>query len=466
MNLPRLAAPSGRRAQRGSVLIIVLWIAFGLVTLALYFANSMALELRAADHRVAGLQAEQAIQSAVRYAAQVVTNVSQPGLMPDRETYQCADVSVGDATFWFIGRDDQRRTVDEVAFGLVDEASKLNLNTATRVMLEQLPNMTSELAAAIIDWRDADSEVTDGGAEDETYQRLNPPYRAKNGPFDTVEELRLVQGITTEILYGEDANRNGALDPNENDGDYSPPFDDRNARLDPGLIEYLTVWSREDNRGRTNVNDQQSLAPLLLDRFGADRANEILARFGLSPGTNQPGGTLRPVGSLIEFFLVGELTQDEFAQIYADIATTNTVVNGLININTASETVLACVPGIGTERASAVVAYRQGNVNRLNTVAWLVEAIGNEAALQAGRFVTARATVFSADVAALGRHDRGYRRVWHVLDNTSGTPRVVYRRDLTHLGWALGRETRELLELNREERALDPLRGPNFTRTR
>ena len=38
--------------QRGSVLVIVMWIAFGLVSLALYFANSMNFELRASDNRV------------------------------------------------------------------------------------------------------------------------------------------------------------------------------------------------------------------------------------------------------------------------------------------------------------------------------------------------------------------------------------------------------------------------------
>jgi DNA uptake protein ComE-like DNA-binding protein len=41
-------------------------------------------------------------------------------------------------------------------------------------MLEFLPGMTPALAAAIVDWRDADSELTMNGAEDETYQRLNP----------------------------------------------------------------------------------------------------------------------------------------------------------------------------------------------------------------------------------------------------------------------------------------------------
>ena len=54
--------------------------------------------------------------------------------------------------------------LDEPWFGLVDEGSKLNLNTATAAMLEALPRMTPQLAAAIIDWRDTDSTVSDNGA--------------------------------------------------------------------------------------------------------------------------------------------------------------------------------------------------------------------------------------------------------------------------------------------------------------
>ena len=90
--------PLPPHSERGSELIIGLWIAFGLVTLALYFANSMGLELRAADNRVAGLEAEQAIAGAVRYASQVITNVTTPGSIPDVESYQRADVPVGQIT--------------------------------------------------------------------------------------------------------------------------------------------------------------------------------------------------------------------------------------------------------------------------------------------------------------------------------------------------------------------------------
>ena len=67
--------------QRGSVLVIVLWIAFGLVSLALYFANSMNFELRASDNRVSAMAADQAIEGAVRYLNYLLTS-------PDRQWLQ------------------------------------------------------------------------------------------------------------------------------------------------------------------------------------------------------------------------------------------------------------------------------------------------------------------------------------------------------------------------------------------
>src|SRR5262245_33750636 len=90
--------------RRGSVLIIVLWVAFGLVSVTLYFANSMSLELRAADNRLASLEAEQAIAGAVRYLSNVLVNVETPGAWPDPFSYHAEAVPVGRANFWLIGR--------------------------------------------------------------------------------------------------------------------------------------------------------------------------------------------------------------------------------------------------------------------------------------------------------------------------------------------------------------------------
>jgi len=57
-----------------------------------------------------------------------------------------------------------------------------------------------ELLDAIIDWIDADMEIRyPHGAEDETYTRRQPPYRAANRPFADVSELLLVDGVDREI---------------------------------------------------------------------------------------------------------------------------------------------------------------------------------------------------------------------------------------------------------------------------
>lgn len=463
--VPTLSRPGPRCAERGSVLIIVLWISFGLVSLALYFAHTMNFELRAADNRVAATLARQAIEGAARYASNVLVNLEEPGAIPDILTYRTEAVPVGDAAFWFLGRDPESSWSQEPWFGFVDEASKLNLNTATVTMLEQLPGMTPEFAAAIIDWRDSDSDLSDGGAEDETYQRLNPPYRCKNAPFESLEELRLVYGADLLLLYGEDANLNGLLDPNEDDGENSPPADNRDGRLDPGLFAYLTVYSREPNTapdGSTRINvsntNRTELASLLEEQFGTARANEILQAFGAPAGGGGGGGGGGPGGggtgaavtvrSVLEFYLVSGMTAAEFGQVEGYLTvSTNQFTEGLVNVNTASETVLACIPGIGPEFASTLVASRPTPTStEPPSLAWVADVLDRENALEAGPYLTARSYQFTVDVAALGQHGRGYQRVKYVFDTSGTAPRLRYRQDLTHLGWALGPGVRDELE--------------------
>ena len=131
---------------------------------------------------------------------------------------------------------------------------------STRERLMFLPYMTEEIADAILDWLDKDIEPREYGAEDETYMSLDTPYAAKNGKIESLDELLLVAGMTPELLYGEDTNRNGLLDPNENDGDKTLPIDNADGVLDLGWSAYFTVYSKEknlrsDGSERINVNN-------------------------------------------------------------------------------------------------------------------------------------------------------------------------------------------------------------------
>lgn len=450
MNLTPLH--KGRPLESGSVLILVLWISFGLVVLALYFAQSMSFELRAGDNRVAALEAEHTINGAARYVGYVLSRYGTNGTNPDPVLFSAEDVPVGTdevgaPAFWMIGRNDtSSQILDLPKFGLVDEASKLNLNATnlTADMLATLPGMTAEFAAAIIDWRDTNSTVTTNGAEDESYARLVPARRCKNSNFETVDELRLVYQSTMTLLYGEDLNLNGVLDRNENDGDMSLPPDNGDGRLNLGIFEYVTVYSRQPNTtstgtNRVNIGDRRALTTLLTEKISQQRATAIVSALG--PTNN-------PVRSVLEFYSRSGMSADEFSLVEGEItATSGAFVEGLVNVNTASEAVLACIPGIGVDLAPSLVSQRQSNSKRVNSVAWVKDLLSTAQIAQAGPYLTGQSFQFSADIAALGHHGRGYSRTRFVFDTTENVPKILFREDLSRLGWALGKQVRQDIRL-------------------
>ena len=64
------------------------------------------------------------------------------------------------------------------------------------------PNM---IINSLKDWMDSgDDEAITGlsGAESDYYEGLEPPYQCKNGPFDHLGEVALVQGVTPELFTG------------------------------------------------------------------------------------------------------------------------------------------------------------------------------------------------------------------------------------------------------------------------
>jgi type II secretory pathway component PulK len=477
---PHLHDRSGRAAEGGSVLVIVMLIAFGLIAMALYFANSMTMELRASDNRASGLAAEQAIEGGARYVTSMLTTYATNGAVPDPSEYLAEAVPVGDskvpeenAHFWLIGRDpDSTAPSSEPTFRLVDEASKLDLNASwltADMLATNLPGMTYDFAEAIMEWRD-----TNGGSSSLNYSQLG--YLPKQGPFETVGELRLVYGATMDELAGDDLNRNGVLDANEVD-------QNGNGQADPGAMEYFTVYSRQpnthsDGTALTNVNTQADLQALLEDRLGASRAGDIIRQlFGNGAGGTTPGGTGTQTGygsvnsnmgrqavgttsgggvaggvnsytNLLQFYLASGMTLDEFGQIYNDVtASTNAYAIGRVNINTAPAAVLACLPGLDADLAQQLVNYRESNPATLTSIAWIVDALGTGSqavtTLAEGDYITTQSYQFSADIAGVGPFGRGYRRVRFVFDLSDGTPKIIFRQDLSRLGWALGKQTRE-----------------------
>jgi type II secretory pathway component PulK len=452
MKLRRHNFQVDERAERGSVLIIVMWICLGLVAIALYFANSMSYELQASDNRVSGLAADQAIEGAARYVGYVLQNYATNGAVPATNYFVCAAVPVGDAKFWLIGRDTSGQNLTEPTFGLVDEGSKLNLNTVNTNVLSYLPNMTIDFANAVMDWRGTNGIVS------LDYASLG--YVPKYAPFETVDELRLVYGATVDLLAGDDLNRNGALDANEKSSGGS-------GDINYGLLEYSTVYTREpnfhsDGTSLTNVNtSSRQTIQSLLQADGVSSATAMAQSIYRSIHPN--AGGLNNYNGILDLAVrcrnLG-MSEADFAKIYNDVTTsTNTYFRGRINVNTAAADVLtALFMGLNVDEQTALAAaqtlitYRQQNQQNLGTVGWLIDALGNNSpvitALQRGDYVTTKSFQFTADIAAVGPFGRGYRRVKFIFDTSEGTPIILYRQDLSRLGWALGDKARQTLLAN------------------
>jgi len=448
------AAPDFRAGSRASVLVVVLWITAGLTALVLYFAASMGLELRASANRAADVAAGQAIEGAARYVGWALAQFATNGMMTTNSQFVCQALPIGESRVWILGRNPAAAEsgLNQLVFNLQDESGRLNLNRANSNALSMLPGMSTELAAAIVDWRSTNGTLELG------YSSLG--YEAKRSPFETVDELRWVQGITLDHLFGDDRNQNGILDPDERSltGSLSST---------PGLLDTTTVFSREPNFHAdgtllTNVNTQAQIQGLLESSFGTGRSREILTRLGFTQGGGPGGGggggrtaATPNFPSLLRFYLTSGLSQDDFERITPELCvTTNTYSYGRVNLNTANATVLTALfvgAGLAQEAAegaaSTLVQYREQNTTSLNSIAWMVTALGRDhqaVTTLAGRdLLTTKSFQYGADLVAVGPLGRGYRRVKFIFDISDGVPKILYRQDLSRLGWALGDRVRE-----------------------
>jgi general secretion pathway protein K len=97
---------------------------------------------------------------------------------------------------------------------ITDESGKVDINTVSDVVLKNLlinwgiqEDEVDIIVDSIMDWKDPDDLHRLHGAESDYYMSLPNPYKAKDANFDALEELLLVKGMTSEILYGNNEKR-------------------------------------------------------------------------------------------------------------------------------------------------------------------------------------------------------------------------------------------------------------------
>lgn len=382
-------------------------------------------------------------------------------------------------------------------YGVEDESTRLNLNTllnaeslipgSGRTLLMALPGMTEDVADAILDWIDSDEDPREFGCEIEHYSGLDPSYAPKNGPLATVEELLLVRGVTPELLFGADTNRNGQLDSHE-DPDSGPANSD-----DPGAFRgwsaYLTLHGQEwntnpDGNPRIYLNepDLNKLKEQLEAVFPPDWVTFIIAYRQAGPTTpsNQAeavtgalnmdykpktpiGQVLDLVGAQVRYTFAGDMESTLIASPFSDElgamnvympqlmdhVTVNPAgtIPGRININQASRTVLLGIPGMTPEIADQIILRRDvaptsDKPNRRHETWLLQEAVVTLEEMKTMMpFITAGGDVYRCQVVGYFQGGQAASRSEVIFDATYTLPRIVFWRDISHLGRGYALET-------------------------
>jgi len=375
---------------------------------------------------------------------------------------------------------------EAVRYGVTDEAGRIHLNVADAETLEALPNMTPELTDCLLDYIDGDEEPRENGAEQEAYD-----YGIKDGPLDTLEELLLVRGFHGGIVYGEDANRNGLLEANEDDGEDRSPVDDGDGQLNVGLYGVGTVFSSEpdvDSRGRPRVNVNSGSAALRRAGLSTETVefialylneqednpplkhpSELLAkRFQLRVDHDrrragqwvESGVGRDELTTVLDRLTVGlpapvpaEAAEGEEAPVRPSRRSGRSMsFTGLVNVNTAPAAVLAALPPIGPALAEAIVTKRRElldeahqwpdedgrpTMGALQTPAWLYTTgvvDDPETFKRIAPLLTARSYQFRVRCIGYGVPSGRFRILEAVLDLAEAEPRIVYLRDITPLG--------------------------------
>lgn len=455
--------------RRGVALVSVLWVLAILSVMGLGFAMTVRVHGELVDNRVLKAQA----QGLARTGMEMAFELYYAGQAEGR-TYNASN----DEWMAFSSEDIDHELADGTySIRVVDEAGKLNVNLAEQEHLYALIG-DEDVAAAIMDWRDGDDDSSLGGAESFYYEESDPPYRARNGRFRSIGELALVQGITSEMLWGPDEDQYRERRPEEIRGladlltviaiDSNHSSSTGNPRINlntaseqeieealSGVIAEGSIQSiidyRRQRTTRAQPQDGQTGAPPLQvpgelqpptggGGFGGGGPVGIRqfdpTQGGFDPtqgmeGPQQPGQAGEEEEAQQAFASTGELINvpslsDEDIQAIWDLVTAESagVIEGRININTAPQEVLASV--IDADLAQEIIEYRTSR-GPLPTVAHLLSVDPSVRAnfVELANLLTTRSYVFTIEATGRAGRDEITHRIRAVVDLSGDEPNYL-----------------------------------------
>ncbi len=202
---------------RGVALIMVLWVMAILTVVVLEFSFAMRTELHITQNFKEELQMYALAEGGAQRAIAELIFKNDPGVQRLRRTLKDEEVPPEKKEWVTDGRayelpSDQGTT----AVRVMSEGGKININTVSENRLRKImENLGLEGEArdivvdSIMDWKDPNDLHRINGAENDYYQSLEKPYQSKDANLDSIEELLLVRGVTSDLYYGKKGTKKG-----------------------------------------------------------------------------------------------------------------------------------------------------------------------------------------------------------------------------------------------------------------
>jgi len=289
--------------QRGAVLIMVLWTAVLLTILVTVLAANVRLSATTAFHHRSGSQLHLDVMAAMQQAEMELMLEHMP--LPVDATFTLTEQGhTRIPAYRFNGQPLNLHypAPDGIRVRIYNHAGKINLNGIPRQRLQELvehrlgpnfdPREVEALLAAWADWLDPDDLLTPGGAEEEYYAALDPPYRPRNSPqLESVEEIRLIRGFDT--LF-EGVNLEAAFTVHGSDTTVNPNLASREALLLlPGMneerVEQIIAWRQQQDF--LTARDVGEVVPLesmmLLSSWLGFNTSTVFTVFAYPEGVHQ-----------------------------------------------------------------------------------------------------------------------------------------------------------------------------------
>lgn len=182
--MPIRLSPS--RANAGLALVAVLWIVAALSVLVTGLVATSRADLRGVYNLRAVVEHTALGDGAITLAA--ARMLAEPAPEPARLfEFQIDDRPLG------------VEVLPAAAFIDLNLASPELLRDALRYGAGLAEQDAQVLAERIVDWRDLDEDALPNGAENPAYEAAGSPFRARNGPFESVDDLIQVLGVSLEL---------------------------------------------------------------------------------------------------------------------------------------------------------------------------------------------------------------------------------------------------------------------------